>query len=549
MLPTPPTLRRERDRFVAFAFAAADLLIETDAAGVIVYAAGAAQRLAGCDAADLPGRRFAELLHADDRAVYRLLAQSMRHGGRLVPTPMRLAHPGAPPAILGGCTLPGNDNCANLTLSEAVTLGEVAGAGEPTLTREDFMAAANRLIRESAGEPYKLSLVAIDGLDRIKSQLPEDLRRGLTTAIERQLQTNASGIEAVGEVGDGRYGLLHKRALDATELRRNVEGFGKAIDPSGASLVIHAATMELDKTGLSEGDAARALVFAIQEFASKGEAAFTLSTLRGSLDTLLRSASERVASLRSTVATGSFRLAFQPVVELGTRALHHVEALARFPEDRTTKGVVAFAEASGLITDFDIAVCQRAIALMDGADATMAPVAVNLSGRSLESRIFGGELLHLLDGFRAEPRMLLFEITESAQIAQVEEVNNIVQTLRQRGFRVCLDDFGAGASSLHYLRGFDVDFIKIDGAFARCAADRSRDHALLRRIVDFCRDIHVEVIVEMIETEAQAEAFRKLRVGYGQGYLYGAPGFDIAAFPVKPTYTTAKRKGFTTTWM
>jgi EAL domain-containing protein (putative c-di-GMP-specific phosphodiesterase class I) len=144
--------------------------------------------------------------------------------------------------------------------------------------------------------------------------------------------------------------------------------------------------------------------------------------------------------------------------------------------------------------------------------------------------------------------MLLFEITETAAMSQVRQVNALVQSLRGRGFRFCLDDFGAGANAFHYLRAFEVDFVKIDGPFGQDALARPRDRALLRSVVEFCREVGVPVVAEMVETEAQAVQFQKLGVAYGQGFLFARPSADPDQFAVRAKrYVRPRRKAFTTT--
>jgi EAL domain-containing protein (putative c-di-GMP-specific phosphodiesterase class I) len=544
-------LRGERDRFVGFAFAAADLLIEIDGADRILYAAGAAHRLCGCDADALPGRQLLDLILPDDRALVRSLIRSIRQGGRFVPTAVRLAAPDRPRATLGGCALPGTAETLQLALSDAGRHADPAAGGTAPLSKDEFIAATEKLLQRDGDDQYKLSFVSVDGLQSLRDRVP-DLGDGVVAAVERQLQSGSGDIEIVGQVGAGRYGLVHRRDLDARELQRQVEGFAKALDPSGTGLILRSATLDLDYGGLSEGDAARALVYAVQEFASQGDAGFTLTSLRGCLDTLVQQAARRIATLRNTVDTGAFGLAFQPVVDLTDRSLHHLEALARFSKNASTGGVVAFAEASGLITDFDLAVCQRVVSLLGEPATGTVPIAVNVSGRSLESKIFCAEFEQLLAGCGAPSRSLLIEITETSAVSNIEEVNRFLQGLRGKGFRICLDDFGAGASSFHYARGFEVDFVKIDGNFAQASMDRPRDRALLHRIVDFCRDVAVQVIVEMIETEEHVAAFRKIGAQLGQGYLLGQPDLDLAKFgaaakPSKPP--AAKRRGFVETWM
>jgi len=132
------------------------------------------------------------------------------------------------------------------------------------------------------------------------------------------------------------------------------------------------------------------------------------------------------------------------------------------------------------------------------------PIAVNISGRSLECPLFMTALMTLLKPELAA--CLLIEITESAAINHMEMANLHIQKLRKAGFKVCLDDFGAGANSFHYLRGFDVDFVKLDGAFVKAALQHSRDRKLVTAITGFCREVGIASVGEMIEDEARQSA-------------------------------------------
>jgi EAL domain-containing protein (putative c-di-GMP-specific phosphodiesterase class I) len=124
----------------------------------------------------------------------------------------------------------------------------------------------------------------------------------------------------------------------------------------------------------------------------------------------------------------------------------------------------------------------------------------------------------------------MFEITESARIADLRSVRNVVHGLRQAGHKVCLDDFGAGASAFHYLRALDVDVVKIDGVYVRDALKSNKGAAFLKAMAALCNDLGTEVVAEMVEDNASVAFLRQCGVDYGQGYLFGRPSLDIADF-------------------
>jgi EAL domain-containing protein (putative c-di-GMP-specific phosphodiesterase class I) len=139
----------------------------------------------------------------------------------------------------------------------------------------------------------------------------------------------------------------------------------------------------------------------------------------------------------------------------------------------------------------------------------------------LQRSAFCGEIEKLLPARLG--RHILLEVTESALIDRKEEVARFLQALRRKGFKICLDDFGAGASSFDYLNAFAVDFIKIDGKYVRGMIEGERERAVITAMTDLARQLSISVIAEQTETEAQCEALRTLGVEFAQGYLFGKP--------------------------
>ena len=121
------------------------------------------------------------------------------------------------------------------------------------------------------------------------------------------------------------------------------------------------------------------------------------------------------------------------------------------------------------------------------------------------------------------PQRLVVEVTESAAIDDLTVADRNIQHLRADGHLVCLDDFGAGASSYAYLQKLHVDVIKIDGRYVKELAEDGRDATLVRHLVNLCRELNVRTIAEMIGSEAAEAVARAAGVDCGQGFFYGQP--------------------------
>lgn len=234
--------------------------------------------------------------------------------------------------------------------------------------------------------------------------------------------------------------------------------------------------------------------------------------------------SRRVADLRQILADRSFSLAYQPIVDLSDRAVHHYEALARFEGDRSTFGTVVFAEETGMALDFDLAISRAVIdMLMARGCSRPVDIAINLSGHSLQSSDFTRSFERLLASIPAGLGNILIEVTETAEIEDLARVNKVLQKIRAAGHPVCIDDFGTGSSVFHYLKAFDVDFVKIDRSLIKAVETEGVERSILNAILHLCSQRDASVIAEGVESEAQAVRLLEVGIPYGQGYALGVP--------------------------
>ena len=125
---------------------------------------------------------------------------------------------------------------------------------------------------------------------------------------------------------------------------------------------------------------------------------------------------------------------------------------------------------------------------------------------------------------------LIFEITESSRVEDLEGANAFIQSLRKLGYMMCLDDFGAGASNFEYLSKIEVDFVKLDGAAVRHAVQARKGKAFLKALVTLCEQLGVSTVAEMVEDEHTLAFVRDCGIHFVQGYVFGMPAADIRDF-------------------
>jgi EAL domain-containing protein (putative c-di-GMP-specific phosphodiesterase class I) len=206
---------------------------------------------------------------------------------------------------------------------------------------------------------------------------------------------------------------------------------------------------------------------------------------------------------------------FQPIVELSSRHLLGFEALARFPSGQT---VDWFADAHrlGLGTALEEATCRRALSCI-GLLPPECYLAVNLSPIAL-SRKGVPELFGQVD-----PNRIVLELTEHLRVEDYPSLRRRVSELRRQGFRLAIDDTGAGFASLSHIIRLEPDIIKLDLDLTRGIDLDPVRRSLATALMTFAADIDALVIAEGIETEGELATLLELGIGVGQGYLLGRP--------------------------
>ena len=543
-------LRLERDRHVAFAFAAADLLVEVGDEGIIVAVSGAAHAVVGADTKALLGRPILELVAACDRSLVRQLLRRVRTDFRIDPAIVQIARSDGTPnqVLFGACRLPdrSDDLFITVTLVPDVLVAPPMERDASTglLSQDAFSGAAQRLASESSKGPRHLQLVRLDGLSGAARQLPPERARALLEEIGAALRAASVGGDAAGRLGDDSFGIFTKASHSGERDTTLASEIAEAISEAGISegqVESRVASIDLSFGNLTNSEASRALSYALSTFVKAQGADFDVASLQSGLMKAMDQAVVRFADTRKLLADGRFKLVYQPVVDLKTRTVHHYEALSRFPDGADTFETVTFSEDLGLIIELDLIVCRRAVEAIMRSDK--ARVAVNVSGRSVQNEGFRKALLKVAAGLGDSRHQLLFELTESAAVSNLAEAAEFLAQLRAAGHAICLDDFGAGATAYNYMRRFDVDFVKIDGPFLKAANGRDRERALIRSICVLCSEIDCKVIGEMIEDESEAAFAKNLGVAHGQGWLFGKP---IEQLPAPSR--SMRRKGSSETW-
>lgn len=536
-----------REKFIAFAFCWADILIELDQERKIVFAAGATTPVLGKTVEQMIGTSLRDYIAPRDKLLVEQLLAVAAKKGRIDNTLVHLqgTKGPTPPLAFAGYLMPDLGNhffLALRTVSHMDEKGELEKAGTRDrstglLEGNSFSDMAAQKLRDAkkGGDAAELTLVNLPGFDDFYQNLSEEDQEILMSTVGTTLRANSIGGESAGEIGDGKFGILHEGGLDVADLEAKLAEATRVFDPTGKGVEVQAGTVEVDTSDIDEEDLTRGLVYTINHFREQSGNDFNVKDIAKNMDSLVKEAVDSLNNFRGVVGGSNFHIAFHPILDVNTGAFHHYEALVRFGNNfaESPYKYITFAEETGLISEFDIAMAAKAVEWLKEHRKDKVSMAVNISGISVDDATYIEKLHAMLDRDPWLKDYLLFEITESARVVDLHKANAFVQSVRSKGFHVCLDDFGAGAASFQYLSVLEVDVVKLDGSAVKNAQTAPKGRAFLRALTTLCKTMDVETIAEMVDSQETLEFVRDCGVEYAQGFLFGKPDPDPWQFVTK----------------
>lgn len=235
--------------------------------------------------------------------------------------------------------------------------------------------------------------------------------------------------------------------------------------------------------------------------------------------------------MQNALAKEEFKLYLQPKIRLEDGKLYGAEALVRWQtgDGRTVypNQFIPLFERNGFCVELDLYMveqaCRHLRAWMDRG-LSPVPISVNQSKLLFFQADYVSRLTQLLETYQISPTLIILEILEGLALENVEELNAKISQLQAIGFRVSLDDFGSGYSSLNTVGKLQIDEIKLDRAFLLDAADRKgRVRLIMEETVRMAQRLGISTVAEGVETPEDEQLVRSIGCDVGQGYLYSRP--------------------------
>ena len=239
-------------------------------------------------------------------------------------------------------------------------------------------------------------------------------------------------------------------------------------------------------------------------------------------------AQELESDMEQALAERQFYVVMQPKYDPVAEQIVGAEALVRWlhPE----KGIISpgvfidIFERNGFITPLDHFVWEETCRLqaeMKQSGMKTVPISINVSRIHFYGRELRSKLLELINKYGLEPSDIELEITESVCGESAENIFDIIRELQSHGFRVAMDDFGSGYSSLNMLKEMPLDIIKMDLRFL--GGEEAKSYVILKALIELAHTMDLNVVVEGVELLSQVEFLRQFENCYLQGYYYSRP--------------------------
>ncbi len=240
----------------------------------------------------------------------------------------------------------------------------------------------------------------------------------------------------------------------------------------------------------------------------------------------LRASIDWARRFRQAVKDGDLCLLFQPVMHISSGSIAYYEALIRWnlpDNDVVMPGTfIPALEEAGEMAVLDHWVVESAIDHLSRYP-NLHQIAINLSAQAFRDELLVSLIKKLFAEKKVAPQRVIFELTESASMANVSATQRMIEQLRKVGCSFALDDFGTGFSTFSYLKQFPAESVKVDGSFISQLDNSKEDQAVVRAITEVAKALGKQTVAEYVENQAVFDLLTDLGVDYAQGYYISPP--------------------------
>lgn len=383
--------------------------------------------------------------------------------------------------------------------------------------------------QRDSGKEVVIVLVEIKQLLQIDGAMGPDATQQLLKQISQRLGSITSGSAIMGHLETGGFVLVCESLESAhrlIEICRSFLGDSFVVDnvPLFAEFHYGLAQAESPQESLST-TVRKAKIATNRSIELKRDTA----AFKEEDDRKLQRNIFITHALKKALEKSELRLYYQPKICLSTGRVFGVEALVRWPHPEygmiPPNEFVPIIEATLLVNPFTKWLLRHALhqlAQWHTQDIKIS-MSLNFSMANFQDPSLIEELHALVGEYSINPKFVEIEITETAVATNIKTVRDVLFSLRERGYRIAVDDFGTGQSSLHYLFELPFDVLKIDQVFVRAMCENSAAEAIVRSALLMAKELNLESVAEGVERPEELKLLQAMGCNIGQGYHFARP--------------------------
>jgi len=399
------------------------------------------------------------------------------------------------------------------------------------LNRTHLVASLAEAIEEATRfrSSFAFMLIGIDRLARINDAFGFDVADAVLSDIAGRIRGRLRNGDVLGRFSGNKFGLILKNCT-VDDINIAAERFLAAIrddvvpTKSGpVSVTASIGAVSVPRYARNADEAINRAQETLDMAKRRRSGSFSLWRPNVERDAQRRVNIRVTDEIVTALNERRIAMAFEPVVEAGTRDMAFYECLVRMEradgQVLLAPDIVPVAERLGLIRLVDHRVLELVVAEL--AEAPNVQLSLNISPDTTMDPDWWASIESLMRAHPGVAERLIVEITETVAIQDIDGLRGFVTRLKNFGSRIAIDDFGAGNTSFRNLRKLGVDIVKIDGAFVQNIARSADDRAFVQTLIDLARRLEIKTVAEWVQDDESAAMLRDWGCDYIQGRLIG----------------------------
>ncbi len=452
----------------------------------------------------------------------------------------RLARTDTPDVLEGEVAALSTGEAEIANLDGASSYDPLTGTFTRNRLFEGLQAAVSKAMATGGGGAFLV--VDIDNFGQVNHALGCRAGDRLLVRLAERLRVSVCNGALLGRVGGDSFGIVVEGATEDSALALAERVVRSVRDKPLCSdddivVTVSVGTVVFPTSACSAEEAMARADLAVASAKASGRNHFELYALSADQRAVQRRDLAIARRVQDAILGDRLEFAYQPIVRANWHQPAFYECLLRMRTPNNTlvpaSQIIPLVEDTGLMRQVDHFVLEKAMAELSGDPN--ANLAINVSGHATSDQSWLKRLAALAKASGDANRRLIVEITETTAMRNLSDAAYFVDTLRDMGTRVALDDFGAGYSSFRHLKTLRVHMVKIDGLFTGKLAEHPENMLFFHVLLRLANGCGFETVAECAETSQDAVLLAGAGVTYLQGYYFAKPGSErLKGRPVLP---------------